>query len=100
VPLVELLLLLLFLLRTALLHRGCRPHQRMRLLRTRSALLRLRWTELAVHGLRVAILGHLRVPVFGLRSSLLLVDPWLRLRHLADLVIPCVLRTKRFEAFL
>ena len=59
-PLIELLLLLPLLLRTALLYGRRRPHQRMRFLRNRSRLLRLRWTEIAVRRLRITILLWLR----------------------------------------
>ena len=105
-PLIELLLLLLLLLRTALLHRRRGADQRMRLLRSRPFLL-LRRPELAVRRL-VAILRLLRIPVLGLRSSLLLVRPWLRLRHSPDLIItpivagvvPIVGRSEGLEALL
>jgi hypothetical protein len=99
-PLIKLLLLLLLLLRTALLHRWRRPHQWMRLLGWRSRLLRLRWTEFAVHRLRIAILLRLRVPVLWLRSSLLLVRSRLRRLHRPDLTISAIRRSEGFKSFL
>jgi hypothetical protein len=105
VPLIELLLLLLFLLRAPLLHRRRGPDQRMCLLRSRP-----------VHGLRSAIFLRLDVPVIrlvhisifrlmhrsvlGLRSSLLLVDSRLSLRHLLNLTAPAIGLRERPEAIL
>ena len=111
-PLIELLLLLLLLLRTALLHGRRLPHEWMRLLRSRLYLLRLWWMEFAIRRLSVAILLQLHIivgwsvvrPVVGSvvrrRSSLLLVAPGLRLRQLPDLAVAIVRLTERPETVL
>ena len=103
-PLIELLLLLPLLLRTALLYGRRRTHQRMRFLWKRSCLFRLRWTELAIRRLRIPILLRLgipllglRVPVLRLRRSLLLICPRLRWRHLPHLMVAIRL-SKRLES--
>jgi len=108
VPLIELLLLLLLLLRAALLYRRSGPDQGMRLLRSRPHFLLLRWPEISVRRLRIAILLRLSIPilrllhisVLGRRSSLLFVRPRLRLRHLSDLTIAAVGLCERPEAVL
>src|SRR5215472_1212900 len=87
-PLIELLFLLLLLFSCTLLHRRCRTHQRMSLLRRRPHL-RLR--------LRFAVR---RLPVLRLRVPLLLERPRLRIRHRADLIISSVRRTEGAEALL
>ena len=100
VPLVKLLLLLLLLLRAPLLYRRCRPHQRMRLLRSlmvprlRVAIfLRLhipicrRWRALV--RLSPPIFSRLRPAILWLRSFRLVVDPWLR--HSAFAGLDCCL---------
>ncbi len=107
-PLIEFLLLLLLLLRATLLYRRHRANQRMRRLRSRPHLLLLRWPEVAIRRLGstiflrlwIPVLRLLRAAILGLRSSLLLVDPRLRLRHLPDLIVAAVGRAKRFEAVL
>src|ERR1035437_3995670 len=100
VPLIELLLLLPLLLRTALLHWRRGPDQWMRFLRCRPYLLRLGWAEVAVGRLGIAILLRLHGPVLGLRSSLLLVGPRLRLRCLPDLIVAAVGLSEGPEAVL
>jgi hypothetical protein len=74
VPLIEFLLLLLLLLRTALLHGRRGPDERMR---------RCRGWMVG----RLRVLAFLRLQILGLRSSLLLEDSGLSIRHLPDLVV-------------
>jgi hypothetical protein len=103
-PLVELLGLLLLLLLVALLYRRRGAHQGMRLLHRRPGrLLLLRGPVglLIAVRLRHAIQRGLHVAVLRLRSSLLLIDSRLRLRHLPNLiVIVAVSRRKRPESVL
>jgi len=100
---MELLLLLLFLLRVAFLHRRRRPYQRMRLLNRSPLLLLLRGSV----GFLSPILRLLHVPVrririaiLRLRVSLLLVDSRLRLLHRPYLRIPAVRWSERLESLL
>src|SRR5258708_27504716 len=73
-PVVELLLLVPLLLRIPFLHRGCRTHQRMRLLRLRSyffPLRRMKRLRVPVLGLGISVLLlRLRIPFFRRRRSL------------------------------
>lgn len=100
-PLVKFLLVLLLLLRAPLLYRGCLTHQRMRLLRSlivprlpAAIFLRLhisicrRWRALV--RLSPPIFSRLRPAILWLRSFRLVVDPWLRIRHLPDLIVALV----------
>jgi len=92
VPLIELLLLLLFLLRGPLLYRRRRPYQRMRFwLSSRPLRFLLLWPEALIAG-RSTILRRLHISILSRRISLLLKRSRLRVRHLMDLRIARVRR--------
>src|SRR5260221_2553707 len=65
VPLVELLLLLLLVLRVALLYWRSGPYQGMRLLRNWPWFLLLRRPQVPVRRLRITVFVRLRIPVLG-----------------------------------
>lgn len=95
-PLIELLLLLLFLLRGPLLYRWRRPYQRMRFRHSSRPLLLLLRTETLI--VRCAICRGWLISVFSRRIFRLLERLRLRVRHLADLRIARVrIRVRRCE---